>query len=264
MKNKEKLFVLLVSATIVLVMLMAGCKGLPDTGHEDLKTEGFMSHAMTYKEAYRDEGPKDLQSAKFYYLMAIVTNNSDHLLKMAVLKPVAYDKDGNEIRNAFSSIYYTDDTMSEYEEDKASTVVEYIGAGDRGLAGGCFKLAEGIDEPERVEWKIDKFYTATGDITSYVGIEYSVDENGASYKITNNSDKDLENVGAELLVIDKDGRIAPDGWLILDYADEETGESRTLAPGESYEDYIEFTLYGIQYGEGSRAELFAEHYDTFN
>ena len=264
MKNKEKLLAILVSATIVLVMLMTGCEGLPDTGVEDLETEGFISYAMTYYEAYGDEGPEALQSAKFYYLLAIVTNNSDHLVKMAVLTPVAYDKDGNEIKNAFGFISFTDETMSKYKEDKASTVVEYIGAGDRALAFGCFKLADGIDEPARVEWKIDKVYTATGDITSYVGIESSVDEYGASYTITNNSDKDLENVAAELLVVDTDGRFDPSGYQSFDYADEETGEPETLAPGESYEGYIDFALYGIPHGEGSRAELFAKHYDVFD
>ncbi|MBQ6621434.1 MAG: hypothetical protein IJH75_01190 [Mogibacterium sp.] len=120
--------------------------------------------------------------------------------------------------------------------------------------------ADGIEEPDHVGWKVDKVMKVKGEQTTYgLEIESSDDGYGTAIKVTNNSEEDRTGISIDMIVMGEDGRIVPGGLLGMDYNDEDAWEYKTLAPHESYEEYIDYWGYDISYDAGGRVECFVRY-----
>lgn len=240
---------LLVAATL---MLLAGCQGSAEQAAESFGIDGYMSHIISGDkrwEYWENQGiPDDLYSFEYIEVAAVVTNNSDDMYKYLVLTPVAYDAEGNRMEDVFTEITFTDESMDSYEEQAPTNVVSDIGAGERSFASTTYKLAEGAEEPDHIEWEISKAIKVNTDNTS-LGLEVSSsdDNGGIHFTVTNNSDTDYDNVSTAVIFIDDDGYIPDDGVLEMSYQDED-GEPKTLQAHASYDEYIEYDVWGLPRG----------------
>ena len=252
---KDRIRILLSAVLLIaaLLMLLTGCGGSAEEAAQNFEIEGYMTHTIPgdkHWEFWGSEGiPEELYSFSYIQAAAVVTNNSGDMYKYVVLSPVAYDADGNRMEDVFTEIQFEDESMDSYKEVEPSNVVSDVGAGERSFSTNTYKLADGAEEPDHIEWEVTKAIKVNGENTSF-GLEASSSEDsgGVHFTVTNNSDTDYDLIDTAVIFIDDDGYIAEDGVWEMNYLNEDETEPETLKAHESYDEYVGFDEWGLPRG----------------
>ena len=187
-----------------------------------------------------------------------MTNNTDKLYWLIVLTPVAYDKEGNEIEDAFIDGYFEDDALTEFKKVDPYVVAMNIGAGETVMAEEQFMLAEGIEEPDHIEWKIDKKVKKNTESPSF-GLEVtdmSYSEGEISCTVSNNSDNDYSRIDIDVLLLDEDGYLVPSLPIGGEYLDEDTMEPKPVPAHTSFSYYEDLNIWDLKDGLPANAEVY--------
>lgn len=245
----------------VMIVLMAGCsdRGSNLGSDDEFEIKGYMSHALSYEVAHIGRPPEEgFENEKFCNAAAVVTNNTDKLYWLIVLTPVAYDKEGNEIEDAFIDGYFEDDALTEFKKVDPYVVAMNIGAGETVMTEEQFMLAEGIEEPDHIEWKIDKKIEKKTESPT-MGLEvtdmsYSGGE--LSCTVNNNSDNDYSRIDIDVLLLDEDGYLVPGLPIGGEYLDEDTMEPIPVPAHTSFSYYEDLNIWDLKDGLPANAEVY--------